>query len=75
MSRLTNRIPNKKKEPVESWKKLQVYHGVDSRGSTHEAQKFRKNMNKFQKNLKFWKKEFCSKTNFENDKLELLGPR
>ena len=43
--------------------------------STHELRNSKKNVNKFQKNLKFWEKEFCSKTSFENDKLELLGPR
>ena len=32
-------------------------------------------MNKFQKNLKFGKKEFSSKMSFSNEKLELLGPR
>ena len=32
-------------------------------------------MNKFQKNLKFWEKKFCSMTSCENDNLELLGPR
>ena len=32
--------------------------------STHEVQKIRKNMNKFQKNLKFGEKEFSSKMSF-----------
>ena len=32
--------------------------------STHEVQKIRKNMNKFQKNLNFGEKEFSSKMSF-----------
>ena len=32
-------------------------------------------MNKFQKNLNYGEKEFSSKMSFQNEKLELLGPR
>ena len=61
--------------PWDIHRKLQVCQWVDPRGSTHESQKFRKNMNKFQKNLEFWEKEICSMTGCETDKLALLGPR
>ena len=43
----------KRMNPWEVGQEFQVCHWVDPRGSTHDSQNFRKNMNKFQKNLKF----------------------